>query len=111
MLTFPTKFDMVEPILNLNHNGKIIVRMSMNPQEIINRVEFGTSRLDNRIKAINKLKIIIYIKTNTLQNTRCRKHTNITGRKPVKRDFLSFFGEHIDAESAAFYNVKSGTTG
>lgn len=55
-LTFPTKFDMVDSILNLNHNGKIIVRMSMNPQEIINRVEFGTSRLDNRIKAINKLK-------------------------------------------------------
>lgn len=55
-LTFPTKFDMVDPILNLNHNGKIIVRMSMNPQEIINKVEFGTSRLDGRIKAINKLK-------------------------------------------------------
>jgi len=55
-LTFPTKFDMVDPILNLNHKGKIIVRMSMNPQEIINRVEFGTSRLDNRIKAINKIK-------------------------------------------------------
>ena len=55
-LAFPTKFDMVDPILNLNHNGKIIVRMSMNPQEIINKVEFGTSRLDNRIKAINKLK-------------------------------------------------------
>jgi len=55
-LTFPTKFDMVDSILNLNHKGKIIVRMSINPQEIINRVEFGTSRLDNRIKAINKLK-------------------------------------------------------
>lgn len=30
--------------------------MSMNPEEIINRVEFGTSRLNERIKAINKLK-------------------------------------------------------
>lgn len=55
-LTFPTKFDMVDPILNLNHNGKIIVRMSVNPEEIINKVEFGTSRLKNRIEAINKLK-------------------------------------------------------
>ena len=55
-LTFPTKFDMVDSLLKLNHNGKIIVRMSMNPQEIINKVEFGTSRLDGRIKAINKLK-------------------------------------------------------
>lgn len=55
-LTFPTKFDMVEPILNLDHKGKVIVRMSVNPEEIINRVEFGTSRLKNRIEAINRLK-------------------------------------------------------
>ncbi len=56
LLTFPTKFDMVEPILPLNHNGKIIIRVSMNPEEIINKVEFGTSRLKGRIEAINKLK-------------------------------------------------------
>ena len=54
-LTFPTKFDMVDPILPLNHNGKIIVRMSLNPEEIINKIEFGTSRLNNRIQAINKM--------------------------------------------------------
>ena len=55
-LTFPTKFDMVDPILPLNHQGKVTVRMSVNPEEIINKVEFGTSRLHNRITAINKLK-------------------------------------------------------
>ena len=55
-LTFPTKFDMVDPILNLNHNGRVIVRMSVNPEKIIQRVEFGTSSLENRVKAINKLK-------------------------------------------------------
>ena len=55
-LTFPTKFDMVDPLLNLRNKEKIIIRMSMNPEEIINRVEFGTSRLEERIKAINKLK-------------------------------------------------------
>ena len=55
-LTFPTKFDMVDPILSLNHKGKITVRMSVNPEEIINRVEFGTSRLHERIIAANKLK-------------------------------------------------------
>ena len=55
MLTFPTKFDMVDPILNLNHNGKIIVRMSVNPEDIINKIEFGTSRLSGRLEAINKL--------------------------------------------------------
>lgn len=56
MLTFPTKFDMVDPILNLNHQGKIIVRMSVNPQEIIREIEIGTSPLKNRVEAINKLK-------------------------------------------------------
>ena len=55
-LTFPTKFDMVDPILNLDHRGKIIIRMSVNPEEIINKVEFGTTRLKGRIEAINKLK-------------------------------------------------------
>lgn len=54
-LTFPTKFDMVDDILNLNHKGKIVVRISVNPEEIINKVEFGTSRLEGRIEAINKL--------------------------------------------------------
>ena len=56
LLTFPTKFDMVDPILPLKHNGKVIVRVSVNPEDIINNVEFGTSRLKGRIEAINKLK-------------------------------------------------------
>ena len=55
-LTFPSKFDMVDPILPLDHQGKITIRMSVNPEEIINKVEFGTSRLKGRIEAINKLK-------------------------------------------------------
>ena len=54
-LTFPTKFEMVDDILNINYMGKVIVRMSVNPDEIINKVEFGTSRLKERIEAINKL--------------------------------------------------------
>lgn len=54
-LTFPTKFDMVDSILPLDHKGKIIIRVSVNPEEIINNVEFGTSRLKGRIEAINKL--------------------------------------------------------
>ena len=55
-LTFPTKFDMVDDILELDHKGKVIIRMSVNPEMIINKVEFGTSRLKGRIEAINKLK-------------------------------------------------------
>ena len=54
-LTFPTKFDMVDPILPLKHNGKIIVRMSVNPKEIIRTIEIGTSPLEKRVQAINKL--------------------------------------------------------
>ena len=54
-LTLPTKFDMVDDLLDLNHNGKVIIRMSVTPEEIINKVEFGTSRLKGRIDAINKL--------------------------------------------------------
>ena len=59
-LTFPTKFNMVEPILNIRGVERIIPRMSVNPAEIINMVEFGTSRLDERIDAINKLKMAGY---------------------------------------------------
>ena len=54
-LTFPTKFANVDDLLPLRHNGKIIIRMSVNPQYIINNVEFGTARLKDRVEAINKL--------------------------------------------------------
>ena len=55
-ITFPTKFAFVDPLLNLNHNNRTIIRMSVNPQEIISKVEFGTSKLNDRINATNKLK-------------------------------------------------------
>lgn len=54
-LTFPTKFDMVEPLLALEHKGKVIFRMSVNPQPIIRRIELGTSGLKQRINAVNKM--------------------------------------------------------
>lgn len=53
MLTFPTKFHMVEPLLSLDHKGKIIFRMSVNPESVIKKVEFGTSSLGERINALN----------------------------------------------------------
>jgi len=59
-LTFPTKFDMVDPILNIKGIDKVIPRVSVNPNEIIKYVEYGTSSLDNRINAINKLKAAGY---------------------------------------------------
>lgn len=54
-LTFPTKFDMVNPLLPLDHRGKTIFRMSVNPQEIIRRIELGTSPLPARIRALNDM--------------------------------------------------------
>ncbi len=55
-ITFPTKFHYVDSILNLKHNGKTIIRVSMNPNEIIKKIELKTSQLNDRINAINKLK-------------------------------------------------------
>lgn len=54
-ITFPTKFHMIEPLLSLNHQGKVVFRMSVNPQEIINKIELGTSKLEERIKAVNMM--------------------------------------------------------
>lgn len=55
LLTFPTKFNMVEPLLNLHHGGRTIIRMSVNPQSIIKRFEPGTSNLTARITALNRM--------------------------------------------------------
>lgn len=54
-LTFPTKFDMVSPLLSLNHQGRVIARVSVNPAEIITKTEFGTSPLKERLHTINQL--------------------------------------------------------
>ena len=55
-LTFPTKFDMVDDILDIDGKDRVIIRMSVNPKEIIQKVEMGTSQLEKRVEAINKLK-------------------------------------------------------
>jgi spore photoproduct lyase len=53
--TFATKFDGVEDLLDAKHNGHTQMRISVNPQEIIRKVEFGTSSLYERIAAANKM--------------------------------------------------------
>lgn len=55
-ITFPTKFDMVDDLLELSGKDRVIIRMSVNPSEIIRKVEMGTSTLERRVEAINKLK-------------------------------------------------------
>lgn len=53
--TFSTKFDAVDDLLTANHNGHTQMRISINPQQIIEKVEFGTSSLKERIIAANKM--------------------------------------------------------
>ena len=55
-ITFPTKFDMVDDLLDIEGKERVIFRMSVNPKEIIQRIEMGTSQLEQRVEAINKLK-------------------------------------------------------
>ncbi len=54
-ITFPTKFDRVEPLLRLDHQGRTIFRMSVNPPALIRRIELGTSPLAQRIDAVNSM--------------------------------------------------------
>lgn len=53
--TFATKFHQVDDLLELKHNGNTQMRISVNPEEIIKKVEFGTSSLEDRIEAVNKM--------------------------------------------------------
>lgn len=54
-LTFPTKFASVAPLLPLHHCGKVIFRMSVNPDKIIRQIELGTSPLNKRMEALNQM--------------------------------------------------------
>ena len=53
--TLATKFSQVDPLLELDHNNKTQIRISVNPADYIARVELGTSALEHRIAAANKL--------------------------------------------------------
>ena len=53
--TFATKFHMVDDLLTARHNGNTQIRMSVNPHDLIQKVEYGTSTLKQRIEAANKM--------------------------------------------------------
>ena len=123
-LTFPTKFDMVDEILPLSHNGKITVRMSVNPEDIIKKVEFGTSRLNGRIEAINKLKEagykigiliapVIFVENWREQYESLIKILNEKLTDKVKKDvffeiiFMTYSFVHIKINEEAFPNSIS----
>jgi spore photoproduct lyase len=54
-LRFTTKFDGVAPLLDLPHDGRTRVRVSVNAAEVANRFEGGTARLPQRIAALGDL--------------------------------------------------------
>ncbi|MEO6915313.1 MAG: spore photoproduct lyase family protein, partial [Chitinophagaceae bacterium] len=54
-LRFVTKFDAVEPLLSIPHNGRTRCRLSLNAEMISKRLEGGTSSLQKRMTALRRL--------------------------------------------------------
>jgi len=52
---FVTKYNDVDSLLNLEHNGNTEIRFSINTPSIINRFEHATASLDKRIEASMKV--------------------------------------------------------
>lgn len=55
ILELKTKSDVVDPILDLDHQHKTVVSWSMNPEAIINYAEHKTARYQDRLEAIRKV--------------------------------------------------------
>ncbi len=54
-LRLVTKFDMVDPLLSLAHNGHTRFRVSVNTRYVINSFEHNTGSFDERINAASKI--------------------------------------------------------
>ena len=54
-LRFVTKFDSVDPLLGLDHNGNTRWRISLNANPVSRRLEGGTASIAARIQALRKL--------------------------------------------------------
>jgi spore photoproduct lyase len=54
-LRFVSKFDNVEPLLNLEHNGCTRARISLNAELVSRLFEGGTASLESRLGALRKL--------------------------------------------------------
>ncbi|MET0866241.1 MAG: spore photoproduct lyase family protein [Nakamurella sp.] len=50
-----TKFDDVDPLLALPHNGRTRIRLSINAAEVAGRFEGGTASVPRRVAALGKL--------------------------------------------------------
>lgn len=54
-LRFVTKFDSVDPLLDIDHNNRSRWRISLNANPVSRRLEGGTATIGARIKALRKL--------------------------------------------------------
>jgi spore photoproduct lyase len=54
-LRWVSKFDNVEPLLDLSHNGHTRPRLSLNARPVTQRLEGGTASLEARLAALRKL--------------------------------------------------------
>lgn len=54
-LRFVSKFDAVDSLLHLNHNGNTRFRISLNANSVSRRLEGGTTSITARINALRKL--------------------------------------------------------
>jgi spore photoproduct lyase len=54
-LRFVTKFDNIEPLLQLDHQGRTRYRCSLNAEPISRRMEGGTASISKRIEALRKM--------------------------------------------------------
>ncbi|RIV25391.1 radical SAM protein [Fibrisoma montanum] len=54
-LRFVTKYDQVDSLLDLPHNGQTRARVSLNADAIARRLEGGTASVEARLQAIRKL--------------------------------------------------------
>ncbi|WP_198661742.1 SPL family radical SAM protein [Lewinella sp. IMCC34183] len=59
-LRWVTKYDRVEPLLNLVHNGRTRCRISLNADWVTKRLEGGTADLSARLLALRKLALAGY---------------------------------------------------
>ncbi|MEW9094382.1 MAG: spore photoproduct lyase [Clostridiaceae bacterium] len=55
LFRFVTKYTDVDDLLNLKHNGKTIIRFSLNSETVINRYEHRTPSLEERLIAARKI--------------------------------------------------------
>lgn len=54
-LRFVTKFDAVDPLLDIDHNARSRWRISLNAHSVTRRLEGGTATIAARIRALRKL--------------------------------------------------------